>query len=45
MTNLPFGIALLVLAILSVIMPYFCDDDEERKGISVDINENGDLLF
>lgn len=44
MGNLPFGIALLVLAILSVIMPYFFDD-EERKGISVDINEDGDLMF
>ncbi len=44
MNNLPFGIALLVLAILSVIMPFFCDD-EEIKGISVEINENGDLLF
>ena len=44
MSNLPFGIALLVLAVLSVIMPFFCDD-EERKGISVDINEDGDLMF
>lgn len=43
MSNLPFGITLLVLAVLSVIMPFFCD--EERKGISIDINEDGDLMF
>ena len=47
MDNLPFGIALIVLAVLSVIMPYFFDDDDKNKnkGISIDIDENGDLLF
>jgi hypothetical protein len=49
MDNLPFGIALLVLAVLSVIMPYFFDDDDKNKnknkGISIDIDENGNLLF
>ena len=44
MDNLPFGIALLVLAVLSVIMPYFFDDDK-NKGISIDIDEDGNLLF
>lgn len=38
------GIVLLVLAILSVVLPFFCDD-EERKGIFIAINENGDLMF
>ena len=47
MDNLLFGIALLVLAVLSVIMPYFFDDDNKNKnkGISIDIDENGNLLF
>ena len=48
MDNLPFGIALLVLAVLSVIMPYFFDDDKSKnknKGISIDIDEDGNLLF
>jgi hypothetical protein len=49
MDNLPFGIALIVLAVLSVIMPYFFDDDDKNKnknkGISIDIDENGNLLF
>ena len=46
MDNLPFGIALIVLAVLSVIMPYFFDDDKNKnKGISIDIDENGNLLF
>lgn len=49
MDNLPFGIALLILAVLSVIMPYFFDDDDKNKnknkGISIDIDENGNLLF
>lgn len=49
MDNLPFGIALIVLAVLSVIMPYFFDDDNKNKGknkgISIDIDEDGNLLF
>jgi hypothetical protein len=47
MDNLPFGIVLLILAVLSVIMPYFFDDDDKNKnkGISIDIDENGNLLF
>lgn len=48
MDNLPFGIALLVLAVLSVIMPYFFDDDKNKnknKGINIDIDEDGNLLF
>lgn len=48
MDNLPFGIALLVLAVLSVIMPYLFDDDDNKnknKGISIDIDEDGNLLF
>lgn len=47
MDNLPFGIALIVLAVLSVIMPYLFDDDNKNKnkGISIDIDENGNLLF
>lgn len=44
MDNLPFGIALIVLAVLSVIMPYLFDDDK-NKGISIDIDEDGNLLF
>lgn len=46
MDNLPFGIALLVLAVLSVIIPYFFDDNKSKgKGISIDIDEDGNLLF
>lgn len=49
MDNLPFGIALLVLAVLSVIMPYLFDNDNKsknkNKGISIDIDEDGNLLF
>ena len=47
MDNLPFGIALIVLAVLSVIMPYFFDDDNKNKnkGISIDIDKDGNLLF
>jgi hypothetical protein len=50
MDNLPFGIALIVLAVLSVIIPYFFDDDKNKnknknKGISIEIDENGNLLF
>ena len=44
MGNLPFGIALLILAVLSIIMPYFFGD-EKSKGISIDVNEDGDFLF
>ena len=47
MDNLPFGIALIVLAVLSVIIPYFFDDDNKNKnkGISIDIDKAGNLLF
>lgn len=47
MDNLPFGIALLVLAVLSVIIPYFFDDNNKNKnkGISIDIDKDGNLLF
>ena len=46
MDNLLFGIALLVLAVLSVIMPYFFDDNKNKnKGINIDIDEDGNLLF
>lgn len=48
MDNLPFGIVLLILAVLSVIMPYFFDDDKNKnknKGINIDIDEDGNLLF
>ena len=46
MDNLPFGIALIVLAVLSVIMPYFFDDNKNKnKGISIDIDKDGNLLF
>ena len=46
MDNLPFGIALIVLAVLSVIMPYLFDDDKNKnKGISIKIDEDGNLLF
>ena len=45
MDNLPFGIALLVLAVLSVIMPYFFDDKNKNKGINIEIDEDGNLLF
>lgn len=46
MDNLLFGIALIVLAVLSVIMPYFFDDNKNKnKGISIEIDEDGNLLF
>ena len=46
MDNLPFGIALIVLAVLSVIMPYFFFFFKNKnKGISIEIDEDGNLLF
>ena len=42
---MPFGIAFLVLAILSVIMPFLCDN-EKQKGYTPEIDENtGELRF
>jgi len=47
MGNLPFGIAILVLAILSVIMPFFFDDKEPKhRGYTLEIDEEtGDFKF
>lgn len=45
MENLPFGIALLVLAVLSVVMPFFFDD-EPKRGYTSEIDEKtGELRF
>lgn len=45
MENLPFGIAILVLAVLSVIMPFFFDD-KPKRGYTPEIDEKtGELKF
>lgn len=46
MENLPFGIAILVLAVLSVIMPFFFDDKPKKRGYTPEIDEKtGELKF
>ena len=46
MGNLPFGIAILVLAVLSIIMPFFFDDKPKKRGYTPEIDEKtGDLKF
>lgn len=47
MENLPFGIAILVLAVLIVIMPFFFGDKEPKhRGYTPEIDEKtGDLKF
>lgn len=45
MENLPFGIAILVLAVLSVIMPFFFDD-KPKRGYTPEIDEKtGEFKF
>ena len=47
MENLPFGIAILVLAVLSVVMPFFFGDKEPKHhGYTPEIDEEtGDFKF
>lgn len=47
MENLPFGIAILVLAVLSVVMPFFFGDKEPKHhGYTPEIDEKtGDFKF
>lgn len=47
MENLPFGIALLVLAVLSIIMPFFFEDEKPKHhGYTPEIDEKtGDFKF